>query len=306
MIPPLRSATRRYTRTSIVRLFRLASFTGLLLAPLRLAAQEQATTGIIRGTVLDSAGVPIRNSTIRARNVGTNFARDVVTNALGSYAIPLVPLGSYEITARAIGYSPARQTGVSVRLGATANVSFTLTRRTVALSAVQVTGEKDAIDASQSAAATELSAKVVEGLPNNGRNFLGLVLLTPNTAIVQGPDGDELSIAGQRGIHNNISVDGADFNNPFFGEQRGGQRPAFTFNLDAVQDMVVVASGANAEFGRSGGGFVNVVTKSGTNTVSGTAHYFGKSQALASNYSRGGGKPDFQQQQFGFTLPEGK
>ncbi|MFL5607919.1 MAG: TonB-dependent receptor plug domain-containing protein, partial [Gemmatimonadaceae bacterium] len=151
-------------------------------------------------------------------------------------------------------------------------------------------------------AATELNAAVVEGLPNNGRNFLGLVLLTPNTAIVQGPDGDELSIAGQRGIHNNISVDGADFNNPFFGEQRGGQRPAFTFNLDAVQDMVVIASGANAEFGRSGGGFVNVVTKSGTNAVAGTAHFYGKSQALASSYARNGGKPDFSQQQFGFTL----
>ena len=87
----------------------------------------------------------------------------------------------------------------------------------------------------------------------------------PGVTIVQGPDGDELTINGQKGINNNISVDGADFNNPFFGEQRGGQRPAFTFNLDAVQEMVVVADGANAEFGRSASGFVNVVTKSGTN-----------------------------------------
>ena len=87
---------------------------------------------------------------------------------------------------------------------------------------------------------------------------------------MQGPDGDELSVNGQKGIQNNVSVDGADFNNPFFGEQRGGQRPAFTFNLDAVKEVVVVADGANAEFGRATPGFVNVVTKSGTNEFHGS------------------------------------
>jgi outer membrane receptor for ferrienterochelin and colicin len=128
-------------------------------------------------------------------------------------------------------------------------------------------------------------------------------------AIVQGPDGDEMSIGGQRGIHNNVSVDGADFNNPFFGEQRGGQRPAFTFNLDAVQDFVVVSDGANAEFGRSGGGFVNIITKSGTNEFSGSAHYFGKYDALSADFSHSfpggtstGFTPDFAQHQFGATL----
>src|SRR5437763_1792612 len=100
--------------------------------------------------------------------------------------------------------------------------------------------------------------------------------------IVQGPDGDELSINGQKGISNNVSVDGADFNNPFFGEQRGGQRPPFTFNLDAVKELVVVADGANAEFGRSMSGFVNVVTKSGTNETAGTAHVTYKNDSLSS------------------------
>jgi hypothetical protein len=267
-----------------------------------LHGQAQATTGLIRGVVRDSVGAPIPGAAVTARMIATNFTRTASTNREGAYAMPLLPLGTYEVTARAVGYLPARQTGVVVRLGATAEISFTLARQAVAIAGVTVTGAREAIDPAQTAAATELDARVVEGLPNNGRNILGLVLLTPNTAIVQGPDGDELSIAGQRGIHNNFSVDGADFNNPFFGEQRGGQRPAFTFNLDAVQDMVVIASGANAEFGRSGGGFVNVVTKSGTNTVAGTVHYYGKNQSLASSYPRGGGKPDFAQQQFGFTL----
>ena len=102
-------------------------------------------------------------------------------------------------------------------------------------------------------------------------------------------------------------MDGADFNNPFFGEQRGGQRPAFTFNLDAVKEVVVVAEGANAEFGRSQGGFVNVVTKSGTNDVHGTAHAYFKNDGLASAPKRADGstngtKYDFSQQQYGFTL----
>jgi hypothetical protein len=151
--------------------------------------------------------------------------------------------------------------------------------------------------------------EAVEGLPNNGRNIFNYTTLTPNVAIVQGPDGDEISVGGQRGIHNNVSVDGADFNNPFFGEQRGGQRPAFTFNLDAVQDFVVVADGANAEFGRSSGGFINVITKSGTNQFHGSAHYFGKYDGLSADYSHtfpsgttSGFVPDFKQHQFGATL----
>jgi hypothetical protein len=144
----------------------------------------------------------------------------------------------------------------------------------------------------------------VSALPNNGRNYLNLTLLTPNVAVTQGPDGDVLSVGGQRGIHNNVSVDGADFNNPFFGEQRGGQRPPFTFNLDAVREMVVVAQGANAEFGRSSGGFVNVITKSGTNDPHGTLHYFGKDGALSSDASHANFtlKPDFTQHQFGMTF----
>ncbi|MGH7721138.1 MAG: TonB-dependent receptor plug domain-containing protein, partial [Gemmatimonadaceae bacterium] len=95
-----------------------------------------------------------------------------------------------------------------------------------------------------------------------------------------------------------------DFNSPFFGEQRGGQRPPFTFNLDAVEEVVVISQGANAEFGRSSGGFVNVITKSGTNELRGSAHYFGKYDALSGNPAHENltFDPDFSQHQFGFTL----
>ena len=165
------------------------------------------------------------------------------------------------------------------------------------------------VDVTKSEGSTRLGVEAVEGLPNNGRNIFNYTTLTPNVAIVQGPDGDEISIGGQKGIHNNVSVDGADFNNPFFGEQRGGQRPAFTFNLDAVQDFVVVADGANAEFGRSSGGFINVITKSGTNEFHGSAHYFGKYDALSRRLQphlperrHDRLRPDFTQHQFGATF----
>jgi hypothetical protein len=147
-----------------------------------------------------------------------------------------------------------------------------------------------------------LDQRSVQDLPNNGRNFLSLVTLTRGVSIVQGPDGDDISINGQKGINNNVSIDGADNNNPFFGEQRGGQRPAFTVSLDAVKEFQVVADSAPAEFGRSSGGFVNVVTKSGTNTLHGTLHEYQKWTGLTSHLSDGTRLSGFSQEQFGGTL----
>ncbi|HEY8130988.1 MAG TPA: TonB-dependent receptor plug domain-containing protein, partial [Thermoanaerobaculia bacterium] len=171
---------------------------------------------------------------------------------------------------------------------------------------IVVTAAAPLIETARTEGATRIDEKSVSGLPNNGRNFLDFTKLTPGVTIVQGPDGDELSINGQKGIENNISVDGADFNNPFFGEQRGGQRPAFTFNLDAVKEMVVIADGANAEFGRSTSGFVNVITKSGTNQMNGTAHVTLKNDSLSSRAKNPDGslapKFDSTQTQTGFTL----
>jgi hypothetical protein len=269
-----------------------------------LAAQSQATTGVIRGVVTDPNGAPVANATVILRETNTGFQRTLQTNDRGIYVASLLPLGTYDVTARSLGYSESRRMGVTLRVGETVEVPISLAA--VEVQAVTVTAVAPVIDVTRVENATRLPDQAVQGLPNNGRNFLSLTLLTPNVAVVQGPDGDELTVAGQRGIHNNVSVDGADFNNPFFGEQRGGQRPAFTFNLDAVQEIVVIASGANAEFGRSGGGFVNVITKSGTNDLRGSLHYYGKDQALSGQPRSSTGATfaptDFRQHQFGFTI----
>ena len=294
-------------RTCIARRARLALIVVLAIVGLSssLHAQASATTGIIRGTLTDSSGNPVAGATVTLRNQQTNATRVVRSSASGVYVASLLPLGPYEVDVRALGFAPATRKDIPLGVSAAVELSVVLQRTALQLAAIRVSDKGDTpVSTTKTEQATELSAKVVEGLPNNGRNFLALTLLTPNVAVTQGPDGDVLSVAGQRGIFNNISVDGADYNNPFFGEQRGGQRPAFTFNLDAVQEMVVTSQGANAEFGRSAGGFVNVVTKSGTNTLAGTLHYFGKTSALSSQLKGNGATldPDFGQNQFGFTL----
>ncbi len=273
-------------------------------APSTLPAQSQATTGVMRGLLTDSAGAPVARASVTLRGTETNYQRVVTSSDRGLFVATLLPLGNYDVTVRAIGFRPESRRGLAVRLGQTVEASMVLQRAVQTLTEVTINAQAALVDATRSESATQLSSEVVAALPNNGRNFLNLTLLTPNVAITQGPDGDELSIGGQRGIHNNVSVDGADFNNPFFGEQRGGQRPAFTFNLDAVQELVVVSQGANAEFGRSSGGFVNVITKSGTNQTKGSLHYFGKYSPLASvaEYRLARLDPDFSQNQFGFTL----
>ena len=121
-------------------------------------------------------------------------------------------------------------------------------------------------------------------------------------SIVQGPDGDEINFAGQRGIFNNVSLDGGDYNNGFFGEQAGGQRAAIDIPLDAVKEFQVVATGASAEFGRTAGGVINVITKSGTNEFHGSLFHFQRLEALTAEASDGTPLTDFRREQFGGTV----
>ena len=274
------------------------------LAPVAALAQAEATTGIVRGTVRDPAGEPVGGAVVLIEHRETGFRTTVETTAEGTFARTLLPLGTYDVTATAPdGFGTDRREGLALRVGETLLLSLGFAP--VELEGITITRERDVLlDTEDVTSSQRFSEEVVDGLPSNGRNFLDFTLLTPGVSISQGPDGDELNVSGQRGIFNNFIVDGADFNNAFFGEQRGGQRPAFTFNQDAIEEMVVVNQGATAEFGRSAGGFVNVVTRSGTNDFTGTAHYYGQWDAISAAYpeARGGGKPEFGRGQFGFTM----
>ncbi len=268
-------------------------------------AQSQATTGVIEGIVVDQEGAALPGATVTLRNTATNYEKVLVTDGSGRFRGLLLPLGPYRITVSLAGFADLVREGIELSVGQAINLRLALQLSTFEEEIV-VTGEAPLVETTRTEGAVRVDEQAVEGLPNNGRNFLEFTKLTPGVTIVQGPDGDELSINGQKGIHNNVSVDGADFNNPFFGEQRGGQRPPFTFNLDAVKEVVVVADGAPAEFGRSSGGFVNVVTKSGTNDLHWSAHAFYQNDSLSSDPAAPGGgkadKGDSEQAQYGFTL----
>jgi hypothetical protein len=265
----------------------------------------QAITGTIEGTVTDKDGGGLPGVTVTVINTATGYEGILSTGSSGFFQAPLLPLGPYAVTFELEGFATLIREGLDLALGQTINLRIELQVSAIG-EEITVTDAAPLIETSRTEGQIRFNDRSIEGLPNDGRDFLGFTKLTPGVTIVQGPDGEELSINGQKGINNNVMVDGADFNNPFFGEQRGGQRPAFTFNIDAVKEMVVITDGAPAEFGRSSGGFINVVTKSGTNEMHGSYHTFFKSDSLSSNPQlRGGGRePDssFDQNQLGFTL----
>ena len=269
-----------------------------------LAAQAGTTTGVIRGEVSDPVGNAVPGAVIVIQHRDTDLVTTVETSGSGGFVRSLLPPGTYDLTVTAAGgFGTERIEGAILRVGEV--LHFHLGLRIVAEETVTVFGELPSpIETTDFTRSQRLREEVVDAVPSNGRNFVDLALLTPGASVSQGPDGDELNINGQRGIFNNFIVDGADFNNPFFGEQRGGQRAAFTFNQDAIGELVIVNQGAPAEFGRSAGGFINVITKSGTNELAGSAHYFGQWDEIAAEYAadRGGGKPDFGRNQFGATL----
>ena len=272
-----------------------------LASPALVFAQSQANTGNIQGTVSDASGRSIANAEVSLINEGTNVTRKLQTDAEGRFRGPLLPLGPYRVVVAAPSFGTLTREGLDLAVGETINLALTLNVSAVH-EAVAISAEAPVIETARVEDSTYINQKAVRDLPNNGRNFLNLVTLTPGVSIVQGPDGDEISINGNKGINNNVSIDGADNNNPFFGEQRGGQRPAFTVSLDAIKEMQVVADGAPAEFGRSSGGFINVVTKSGTNQLHGTLHEYQKWTGLTSRLSDNTRLSAFSQEQFGGTV----
>jgi hypothetical protein len=265
-------------------------------------AQSQATTGLIQGSVVDPNGAVVRGASVNVKNTETGFERTVTTNSDGFFSAPLLPLGKYRVTTTAQGFTNSVLENVEVSVGQTLSLKIEM-KVGGDVTTVDVTAEGEGIQTSQTELSTQINERSVENLPINRRDFSRFALLTPGVSIVQGPDGDEITINGQKGIQNNVSIDGADANNPFFGEQRGGQRPAFTISLESVKEFQVVPVGASAEFGRSSGGFINVVTKSGTNEFSGAAFLFFRNQNLSSQNPDAvdAGLPveDFRNYQFG-------
>src|SRR6266699_3924771 len=263
--------------------------------------QVQITSGSIQGTVVDEKGGAVVDAVVEARNLDTNLLKTVMTDSDGRFAFLSLPPGHYTITVSKTGFATISQTGATLTVGQAMSLPVTM-KVSATQEKIEVSATPDAVDTTSTSSSSTLDETAVSETPILGRKFEDLLTLTPGVSIVQGPDGDEINFNGQRGICNNISLDGGDYNNGFFGEQMGGQRAAIDITLDAVKEFQVVASGANAEFGRTAGGVVNVITKSGTNEIHGSLFEFQRLKALSSNTSDGKPLKDFRREQFGGTL----
>ena len=284
-------------KTTIVSLAALL-VTAVLAGPA--LAQTQITTGVVQGTVEDASGAVLPAAEVEAKNVDTNFARTLTTGPDGRFVFLQLPPGHYTVTVRLAGFATVVQENVLLTVGQAITLSLKLKVSSVE-ETVTVTGTAT-VDTSRTEASTTLNEKTISYTPILGRKFEDLLTLTPGVSVVQGPDGDEITFAGQRGVFNNVSLDGGDYNNGFFGEQVGGQRAAIDITLEAVKEFQVVATGANAEFGRTAGGVINVVTKSGTNEVHGSLFHFQRLEGLTSDTSDGKPLQDFHREQFGGTI----
>lgn len=263
------------------------------------AAQTQSTTGTIQGTVLDANGAAIPGASVEVKNLDTNFTRTFATDEDGRFVALSLPPGRYTVTVAKQGFATTVLESTDLTVGQALNLPLSMK-----ISGVEerVTVTAPTVDTLKTESSTTLNEKTVNSTPILGRKFEDLLTLTPGVSVVQGPDGDEITFAGQRGVFNNVTLDGGDYNNGFFGEQLGGQRAAIDIPLDAVKEFQVVATGATAEFGRTAGGIINVITKSGTNAVHGSLFYFQRLEALTANGSDGQPLTDFRREQFGGTV----
>src|ERR1043165_9404165 len=277
-----------------------ASFLLLLLLASAIAAQTQITTGTIQGTVIDANGAVIPGAKVDIKNLDTNASRTLTTDEGGRFVAPLLQPGNYSVTVSKQGFTTAVLEKTALTVGQALTVPVQLKISEVA-ERVTITATPT-VDTVKTEVSTTINETAVSTTPILGRKFEDLLTLTPGVSMTQGPDGDEINFAGQRGVFNNVSLDGGDYNNGFFGEQLGGQRAAIDITLEAVKEFQVVATGASAEFGRTAGGVINVITKSGTNEVHGSAFYFQRLKGLTANTSDGKPLDNFHREQYGGTI----
>jgi hypothetical protein len=263
-------------------------------------SQQQITTGTVQGDISDEKGGRVAGAALEIKNLDTNLTKTGTSDGDGHFAFLNLPPGRYTLTVSKQGFATVEQQNINLTVGQAINLALSL--KVSAVSERIVVTDVPVVETTKTESSTTLNELSVQSTPVLGRKFEDLLTLTPGVSIVQGPDGDEINFNGQRGVFNNISLDGGDYNNGFFGEQLGGQRAAIDITLDAVKEFQVVASGASAEFGRTAGGVVNVITKSGTNEVHGSLFYFQRLEALTAATSDGKPLQDFKREQFGGTI----
>ncbi len=289
----------------------LLLFVSLLLASV---APAQTFRGTILGTVTDPSGAVVSGATVKVKNVDTGLERATQTTPDGSYSVPELPVGNYDVTVSQSGFETTLNKGIAVNVAAQSRVDVVLKPGQVN-EQVEVTGELAQVDTTSNDLGGILTSKTIESIPVNGRDYTKLIYLNPGVAgspdqITDSPGSfGVFSMNGSRGRSNNFLLDGTDMNDgyrndPAINEAGVFGDPATILPIDAVAELHVL-SNYEAEYGRNSGAVVNIVTKSGTNNWHGSLLEYWRSGALgARNYFNpvGQRKNPFLNNQFGGAL----
>ncbi len=260
--------------------------------------QSEVGSAALRGVVHDPSGAVVPKATVLIRHLATGYQRSAVSDSSGRFSADVLPVGPYSVEVSAPGFSPVEFRDVLLTVGNAETLSATLPIPTLAHQ-VTVTAEPAEADGEIASEGASVGTRQVERLPIRGRNFTDLVQFTPG--VIQEADRSGLVISGQRSINSNVAIDGADYNDPLLGNQRGGNEPVFSFPQSAIREFQVVRSGAGVEVGRTTAGFVNAVTRAGGNSWHGSALYHHRDRHLTSPDAFGRSL-DNRQDQFGGSL----
>lgn len=260
--------------------------------------RAQTTQASIFGVVSDENKNLIPGASVMVKNGSTGFTTRTVTNAKGEYNFRELPLGGpYTITVSYVGYATTEQEGGHLNQGDVLRQNIVLKSSTVTINEVKVVGNSLRNKRENFGAATTVTARDIAKLPVNGRNFTSLVDLSPLSR------GSNLS--GQLASSVNFTIDGTSARNPTSGGGSNSRTGApYIISMEAIREFKVVTNQYDVTYGRSGGGTISTVTKAGTNTFSGTAFTFGRTDWASSQYDIRGAKRDakFSTYQYGFSL----
>jgi hypothetical protein len=253
----------------------LVSSRGTILIAPRL--QAQGTDAVIAGRVVDTSGVAMSGVEVIVRNAATGYTGRGLTRADGRFVFPQLPLGSnYTVTVRRIGFQAQVREALTLTLGDRLELVFRLEPSTANLDPVVISDELGTgARRERLGASTKVSAREIEELPVQNRNFTDLALLAPTTS------GSGFNIGGARATSTDVRIDGVSARNQLGGGQVG--RGPFTLSMAAIREFEIVTNSYDVSQGRQGGGAISAVTKSGTNTVESSIFAYHRNQNLSAS-----------------------
>jgi hypothetical protein len=269
----------------------------------------QVVTADVVGTVSDATGGLLPNAKITIVNLGTELKKTAETDSGGNFVVTLLPVGRYRVTAELTGFKMATIREIALAQGDRQRLDIRMALGQVQ-ETVEIEAQTPALQTDTSSLGTLFDQHAVESLPLNGRNFMQLAQLSAgaNAGAANGlasgnrPDdrrsSSNVTVNGQMSYANNFLIDGMDDNERYIGTI------IIKPSVDALSEFKVVTNGYAAELGRTAGGVIVMLTKSGTNTFHGSAYEFFRNQSVdAKNYFAGAGpKPDYKQHQFGGSI----